>query len=302
MVWLSRRSALVGLTALGATAAMGGTAQAGASRGPHVPPLDIVTGEDGFSAPQSAAAGAVSFRLRTTSHLTGAVGLVRLRRGVSVAAFRTRLRRIFATEGRENIEATKALMASAELYGGGFTHVGTDTVFTLDLEAGRYLVLEFLDFEGDRGRNPAPGQEYIRILTVHRPRNQAQTPPAAIVTAREVPGLGPRFDLCGNPKPNRPLRYVNHMRGQVDELVLYPIADDAVTEADIQAFFDDTTPSPPPFDISRWLGSPPLSPGRTATLTPPLSLGRYAAVTWVTSIHDARPLAAHGQHRILTVA
>ncbi|MFD7500269.1 hypothetical protein [Streptomyces sp. NPDC059850] len=263
--------------------------------------MDIVTGEDGFSAPAAARSGAVAFRLRTTSHRTGAVGLARLRRGVSEAEFRTRLRSVFATEGRENIEAAKALMAAAELYGGGFTHVGTDTGFTIGLEPGRYLILEFLDFEGDRGRDPAPGQEYVRTLTVRPPRDQAPAAaPAATVTAREAPGLGPRFDLCGQLRPGRPLRYVNRMRGQVNELVLYPIADDTVTEDDIQAFFDHT--APPPFDITRWLGTPPLSPGRAVTLAPPLSPGRYAAVTWVTSIHDAEPLAAHGQHRILTVS
>ncbi|CDR08616.1 hypothetical protein [Streptomyces iranensis] len=221
---------------------------------------------------------------------------------MSKAEFGTRLRRVFATEGAENVEAAKALMAAAELYGGGFTHIGTETGFTVELEPGRYLILEFLDFEGGRGRNPAPGQEYVRTLTVHqRPEQTPSGPPSAVVTAREVPGVGPRFELRGRLKPGHPLHYVNRMRDQVDELVLYPITDDAVTEDDIQAFFDRTLPVPP-FDITRWLGTPPLSPGRGALLTPPLSPGRYAAVTWVTSIHDARPLAAHGQHRILTVA
>ncbi|MGR3939471.1 hypothetical protein [Streptomyces sp. BRA346] len=299
---MSRRNALVGLTALGTTAAMGGTARARAPRGPrHTAPLDIVTGEDGLSAPSDAGAGAVTFRLRTTSDLTGAVGLARLRHGVTEAEFRTRLRRVFATKGQENIEAAKALMAAAELYGGGLTHVGTDTGFTVQLEAGRYLIFEFLDFEGARGRNPAPGQEYVRVLTVHQPREQRSTaPPAATITAWESPGLGPRFALRGRLKRGRPLRYVNHMPGQVDELALYPLTDDTVTEDDIQAYFEGAVPTPP-FDVTRWLGTPPLSPGRQIALAAPCSPGRYAAITWVTSIHDARPLAAHGQHRILTV-
>ena len=77
----------------------------------------------------------MAVRLRTTSTSTGAVGLARLRRGVSETEFRNRLRRVFATEGQENIEAAKALMAAAELYGGGFTHVGTDTGYTVELDA-----------------------------------------------------------------------------------------------------------------------------------------------------------------------
>ncbi len=294
-----------GLVALGVTAAAGGTAHARTMHGPHaqLPPAHVVTGEDGFSAPATATEGSVAFRLRTTSPLTGAVGIARLRPGVGEADFRTRLRRIFATEGRENIEASRALMAAAELYGGGFTHVGTDTGFTVELRAGRYLLLEFLDFEGaERGRDPAPGQEYVRTLTVRPGRDQVRTaPPTAVITAREVPGLGPRFEVRGRLESGGSLRYVNRMRGQVDELVLYPVTDESVTEDDIQAFFDGAG-GPPPFDVTRWLGTPPLSPGRDTSLTPPLRPGRYAAVTWVTSIHDARPLAAHGQHRILTVA
>jgi hypothetical protein len=192
-------------------------------------------------------------------------------------------------------------MAAAELYGGGFTHVGTDTGYTVELDAGAYLLLEFLDFEGERGRDPAPGQEYVRRLTVRETRTDASpAPPCATVIAVDVPGRGPRFALHGRVRPGRPLRYVNRMPDQVNELALYPITDDAVTEKDIQAFFDNTAPAPP-FDISRQLGTPPLSSGRAITLTPPLTPGRYAAVTWVTSVRDARPLSAHGQHRILTV-
>ncbi|SCK05044.1 hypothetical protein [Streptomyces sp. WMMB 322] len=299
----NRRSTVVGLAALGASVIAGGTAYARSPLSPHPqdPPLHVVTGEDGFSAPESAPEGAVAFRLRTTSPLTGAVGLARLREGVSEADFRTRLRRVFATEGQENIEAARALMAAAELHGGGFTHVGTDTGFTAQLDAGRYLLLEFLDFEGDRGRNPAPGREYLRPLTVHPPRTDTSpAPPCATLTAVDIPGRGPRFALHGQVRPGRPLRYVNRMRDQVDELVLYPVPDDSVTEEDIQAFFDDPGRTPP-FDIGRQLGTPPLSPGRGITLTPPLTTGRYAAITWVTSIRDARPLSAHGQHRIITV-
>jgi hypothetical protein len=173
MVQPSRRSALVGLAALGVAVTAGGAAHARVPQGTGASrtTLHVVTGEDGFSAPSTAAAGAVAVRLHTTSTSTGAVGLARLRRGVSEAEFRNRLRRVFATDGRENIEAAKALMAAAELYGGGFTHVGTDTGYTVELDAGAYLLLEFLDFEGERGRDPAPGQEYVRRLTVRETRS-----------------------------------------------------------------------------------------------------------------------------------
>ncbi|MFH8617338.1 hypothetical protein ACH4E8_19995 [Streptomyces sp. NPDC017979] len=262
--------------------------------------LDIVTGEDGFTAPVRAFAGPVPFRLRTTSPRTGTVGIARLRTGATEAQFRTRLRRVFATEGQDNITAAHALMATAELYGGGITHPGTDTRFTAQLPPGRYLVFEYLDFEGPRGRDPQPGQEHLRPLTVHPTKAIAPRTSCATLTAVEIPGQGPRFLMDGHVTAGGPLRYVNRMRNQVDEAMLCPIPDDSVTEKDIQAFFDGTG-GPPPFDLSRWLGTPPLSPGREVLLTMPLLPGRYAAITWVSSIHDARPLSMHGQHRIVTV-
>jgi hypothetical protein len=299
----SRRDVLTTAVVAGA-ALLGGAgfaqAQPGCAQGAAAP-LDIVTGEDGFTSPMWAPTGAVRFRLRTTSALTGVVGIARLREGATEAQFRARLRRIFETEGQENIEAAQALVATAELYGGGVTHVGTDTEFTVPMKPGRYVVLEFLDFEGERGRDPEPGQEYLRPLTVRgRTEDQTGKPACATLTAVDIPGEGPRFVLRGEVVRGETLRYVNRMRNQVDEAVFYPITDDSVTEEDIQAFFDGAGGAPP-FDMGRWLGTPPLSPGRDVFLDMPLAPGRYAAITWVTSIHDARPLGAHGQHRIVVV-
>ncbi|MEU5977600.1 hypothetical protein [Streptomyces sp. NPDC047315] len=262
--------------------------------------LHIVTGEDGFTSPAHAFAGPVAFQLRTTSMRTGHVGVARLRAGATEAQFRARLRRVFATEGQDTIKAARALMATAELYGGGITHPGTDTRFTVPLPPGRYLVYEYLDFEGPRGRDPQPGQEHLRPLTVHPPTAAVSRPPCATLTAVDIPDQGPRFLLDGHAASGAPLRYVNRMQDQVDEAMFCPVTDDSVTEKDIQAFFDGTGGAPP-FDLSKWLGTPPLSPGREVLLTMPLPPGRYAAITWVSSIHDARPLSMHGQHRIVVV-
>ncbi|MEU9608466.1 hypothetical protein [Streptomyces sp. NPDC048057] len=298
----SRRSLLTGAAAVGGALLWGGpAAQAHPRDRPQAAQvLDIVTGEDGFTAPARAFAGPVPFRLRTTSSRTGHVGVVRLRAGATEAQFRARLRRVFTTEGQDNIQAAHALMATAELYGGGITHPGTDICFTAPLPPGRYLVLEYLDFEGPRGRDPQSGQEHLRSLTVHPTKTEAARSSCATLTAVDIPGQGPRFLLDGHITPGGPLRYVNRMQNQVDEAMFCPITDDSVTERDIQAFFDGTGGAPP-FDLSKWLGTPPLSPGREVLLTTPLAPGRYAAITWVSSIHDARPLSMHGQHRIVVV-
>ncbi|MFI1651053.1 hypothetical protein ACH4XT_29495 [Streptomyces avidinii] len=295
----TRRGLLTAGTATGAVALIG----AGS------PPrrrelLDIVTGEDGFSTPATSAAGAVTIRVRTTSTRTGIVGIVRLRRGIGEAAFRRHLRDVFEKESPGDvIQASENLMADAELFGGAMAVSGSQSSFTAWLPPGPYLVLEYKDFEGPYiGRNPLPGAEYVRPILVHaadddgagRPR------PSATVTAVDT-ARGPRFVLEGRLRRDRSLRYVNAMRGQVDELAVYPLTDDSVTEADIQTFFQDPRHTPKPFDLAAQLGTPPLSPGRSAVIEIPLGQGRYALTSWVTSMKDAQHLSAHGQVLIITI-
>lgn len=294
----SRRGVLAG----GAMAGVG--VLVGARTAPRPDVLDIVTGEHSFSAPRHAPAGPVGFRVRTTSTRTGIAGLARLRPGATEDRFRALARKVFATQGAEAIQAGRELMATAELFGGAMVHLGVTSTFTARLEPGRYLLFEYLDFEGERGRNPPPGLEHVRTLRVTgRPTEDTKgghPHPYAALTALDVPGEGPRFALRGRLPRGGTLKYTNRMRGQVNEAVLYPIEDDSVTTDDIQAFFDGA-PGPPPFNMTGVLGTPPLSPGESVTLRMPLKRGRYALVTWVTSMQDARPLSAHDQLLIVTV-
>ncbi|WP_374777156.1 twin-arginine translocation signal domain-containing protein [Streptomyces sp. NBC_01310] len=281
-------------------------------------PLDIVTGEDGFSAPATAAAGAATFRVRTTSTRTGIVGIARLRPGVAEAAFRRHLRDVFEKEDpKDVIRASGELMADAELLGGAMAVRGSGSSFTAALQPGRYLVLEYKDFEGPYiGRDPLPGQEYVRPLLVHAGDDSGARRPSPLVTAAAAAAAaatttatvtavdtarGPRFVLEGRIRRDRPVRCVNAMRGQVDELAVYPLTNDSVTEADIQGYFRAPRNTPAPFDLAAQLGTPPLSPGRSAVIEMPLAPGRYALTSWVTSMKDAQHLSAHGQVLIVTV-
>ncbi|MEU7602966.1 twin-arginine translocation signal domain-containing protein [Streptomyces sp. NPDC041003] len=297
--WTRRGFLTVG-TATGVVALIG----AGPPSPRRPEPLDIVTGEDGFSTPATAAAGAVTFRVRTTSGRTGIVGIARLRRGTGEAAFRRHLRDVFEKEDpKDVIQASKELMADAELFGGAMAVPGSQSSFTAWLPPGPYLLLEYKDFEGPYvGRDPLPGAEYVSPLLVHAAEHAgAGGPrPSATVTAVDT-GRGPRFVVDGRIQRGRPLRYLNAMRGQVDELAVYPLTDDSVTEADIQRFFQDPLHAPKPFDLAAQLGTPPLSPGRSAVIEMPLVQGRYALTSWVASMKDAQHLSAHGQVLIVTV-
>ncbi|MFI8392926.1 hypothetical protein [Streptomyces sp. NPDC085540] len=295
----TRRGLLTAGTAAGAVALIGAGSPAPRRR----EPLDIVTGEDGLSTPATAAAGAVTFRVRTTSTRTGNVGIARLRHGIGEASFRRHLRDVFEKKSPEDvIQASKDLMADAELMGGAMAVCGSQSSFTACLPPGPYLVLEYKDFEGPYvGRDPLPGAEYVRPLLVRTADDAGAggRRPFATVTAVDT-ARGPRFVLEGRLRRDRPLRYVNAMRGQVDELAVYPLTDDSVTEADIQRYFQDTR-LPAPFELKAQLGTPPLSPGRSAVIEMPLEQGRYALTSWVVSMKDAQRLSAHGQVLIVTV-
>ncbi|MFI1400281.1 hypothetical protein [Streptomyces sp. NPDC020681] len=265
-------------------------------------PLEIVTGEDRFESPATAPAGAVTFRVRTTGPLTGTIGIAKLLDGATEAQFRARMRQVFAAEDPADvIRASRELMATADQLGGAAPHPGADSTFTLRLRPGAYLVLEYLDFAGGLGRQPAPGQEYVRPLIVGTHDSGDRPPrPCGTLTAFDGPAGAPRFALSGRILADQPLRYVNAMRDHVNEARLYPVVDDAVTEADVVAFFKTGT-GVPPIDFAGGLGTPPLSSGREVTLRMPMRPGRYAVVSWVRSLIDAQPLTAQGQLLIVRV-
>ncbi|GAA2598146.1 hypothetical protein [Streptomyces axinellae] len=277
-------------------------------------PLEIVTGEDGFTHPAVAPPGPVTFETVSTSMTTGFVGLARLRDGYDEAAFKQLLRTLFSSQvPAETIAATHELMAASRLFGGAAVHPGITSHFTAELEPGRYLLLEYRDFQSDLGRNPPPGQEYVRTLTVREDAAplvatadagagaDASGRPHCTATLRALHTRpGPRFVLRGRVRAGRPLRYVNSVPDQPDEAIIYRVADDGVTREDIQAFFDGATRTPP-FAIKAPLGTPPLSPGEGVTLTMPTEPGRYVAVSWVGSVEDAKPMAQHGQHLLFRV-
>ncbi|MDF4249971.1 twin-arginine translocation signal domain-containing protein [Streptomyces sp. WMMB303] len=305
--WNRRRFITAAGGAAGAALAAGAAPAHAAPRAQQAEacaPLRIVTGEEDFVCPSTAPPGASVFRVTATSFKTGFLGLVRLRDGHEEGAFRELLYALFsARTPQETIEATRGLMDTAELYGGAAVHPGAVSYITPVLEPGSYLVLEYRDFQGPLGREPERGQEHVRTLTVTEPVTgtaaAAATGSAATLTTRET-AEGPRFELHGQPGAGSPVRCVNQVT-QPDEAIIYRVPDDSVTEEDVHAFFNSDMSMTPPFSIEAPLGTPPISPGGDLWVTMPTEPGRYVAASWVGSLEDGRPMAAHGQHLIFHV-
>ncbi|WP_433334305.1 hypothetical protein [Spirillospora sp. CA-294931] len=267
---------------------------------PSVPVLDVAARPGGFAAPSVSTSGRTSFRVNTTvTEGTGsAIGLLRPRPGVAAEALAGHLAKVFSPDKPTAMEGTRALMRDAELLGGALAQAGNPTTFTTTLRPGTYYLLEYFAFESP---NP-PGAEGLHRLTVTDERHSGRPPaPHTVVGMGRTPSGAPAFRVPSRVRAGAPILLTNGL-DQINEAIFVPVRP-GTTRADLQAFFEGVengTPVPPPF-AGRPVGSPPLTPGRTAVVQMPLTPGTYAVTTWVHDVKDGVRLAAKGMHAIVTV-
>ncbi|MFE7777375.1 hypothetical protein ACFU5O_26485 [Streptomyces sp. NPDC057445] len=285
-----------GLAAPAVNAAPGHGARTPVEQGAR-PALDVTAGGGDLAAPDTARPGPATFRVTATDLRSGHVGLVRLREGATLDAFRTGLRKAFSDDPAVVVEGNREVTAQAELVGGALTLPGSPGSFSLVLRPGTYHLLEYRDFQD--GTVPA-GRERIRALTVSGTPHGRLPSADATVVSETVPGEGPRFRAPGRLRAGERVRFVNFMGEQVNEAVFYKLFP-GKTDADVQKFFTGPDWNDLPFDPSANVGSPPLSPGRSTVLAMTLTPGRWALVTWVGSAVDGGKLAARGMHTVITV-
>ncbi|MER6996378.1 hypothetical protein [Streptomyces sp. NPDC000410] len=261
------------------------------------PAVAVTATADDLVVPGSTRPGPATFQVSTTDATAGHVGLVRLREGASLAAFRAGLRKAFSDDPAVVVEGNREVTAAAELLGGAVTLPGSPVTFSQVLRPGTYHLLEYRDFEN----NDLPtGQERVRTLTVSGAAYGRLPDAEATIVSQSVPGVGPRFEAPRTLRAGEPVRVVNAMCGQVNEAVFYKLFP-GKTDADVQEFFTAPDWDDLPFDPYANVGTPPLSPGRSTVLHAPLTPGDWALVTWVGSAVDGGKLAAQGMHTVITV-
>jgi hypothetical protein len=258
--------------------------------------VELTSTADALTAPDAAAPGLTTFHATTTVEGKGWIGLVKLKEGVSWDNFRGILGRALSNTPSEVPQGAKDLDRAATMLGGAIIHPGQSGAFTQRLYPGTYLLFDFLA-AGD-------AQPRYRWLTVGGSPGGRGLTPTATVVSRNVPGAGPRFEVAGTVRAGLPLRFVNEIPGQVNELIFVKIKQDA-TLADLKAYFDSmpddgTFPPNSPF-ISAGLGSLPLSTGASSVVQVPLERTRYAVLTWVKDATDGIKLVKKGQFTIVEV-
>ncbi|GAA2448655.1 hypothetical protein [Streptomyces glaucus] len=258
--------------------------------------MELSSTAEGFTAPASTRPGLTTFRASTTQPGRGWIGLARLKNGKGWDDFLDALSRALSNTPSDVPQGARDLDETATLLGGLVIHPGQPGSFTQRLYPGTYLLFDYLA-AGD-------AEPRYRWLTVTGDTVVQGLTPTATVVAKNVPGVGPRFEVRGTPRAGRPLRYVNEIPGQVNELLFVQIKE-GTTEADLKAYFDavpddGTLPPNSPF-TSVSLGSLHLSTGVSSVVQVPLERTRYAAITWSKSATDGIGLVKKGLFTIVDV-
>ncbi|MEV0844888.1 hypothetical protein AB0J21_03170 [Streptomyces sp. NPDC049954] len=258
--------------------------------------VTVASTAEGLSAPESTRPGLTTFDASTTEAGKGWVGLARLKDGKGWDDFLGALSGALSNTPSEVPPGAAELDRTATLLGGLVIQPGRPGSFTQRLRPGRYLLFDYLT-AGDA----APRHRWLTVTGT--PVDQGLAPTATLV-ARDVAGVGPRLEVRGTLRAGRPLRYVNEIPGQVNELLFVKIAE-GTTEASLRAYFDSlpedgSLPPGSPF-TSVSLGSLHLSTGRSSVISVPLERDRYAVITWSKDATDGARLVQKGLFAIVDV-
>ncbi|XVQ11373.1 hypothetical protein ACQP1W_02005 [Spirillospora sp. CA-255316] len=292
---LTASALTVSLLATGALAAPAAPAdtRTGHATASQARASEIVVTPGGFTAPTAVAEDATSFRVTATDPDGAYIGLVRLRKGVSLQRYLADLERAYdESDPDAALAGSRAVERDVVMYGGAAVLPGVPVTFTPTLRPGTYHLLDFKDV-GSPGL--AAKVRTLRVLDRHggpaRPRAEAE-----IVQFQTA-----RFGVSGVLRAGAPIRVTNRSR-QFNEAIFMPVRE-GTTRAQVGAFFaamEAGTASSYPF-IGGPAGTVPLSPGRSTVISAGLRPGTYALVTWLTDYRTGRMFAAQGMHEIVTV-
>jgi hypothetical protein len=255
----------------------------------------ITVTPEGFTAPAVVSQDAASFRVTTTDPGGAYIGLIGLRKGVSLQRYLADLEQAYDETDREAAMAgSRAVERDVVMYGGAAVLPDAPVTFTPRLRPGTYYLIDFKDVG-------SPGlADKVRKLRVVG-HGGAVVPRAGAEIVQVQTADGPRFRAPAQLRAGAAVRVTNRSR-QFNEAIFMPVRE-GTTRAQVGAFFaamEGGPAAPYPF-IGGPVGMVPLSPGRSTVVSAELRPGTYALVTWVTDYRTGRMHAAQGMNEIITV-
>jgi len=256
----------------------------------------ITVTPEGFTAPAVVSQDAASFRVTTTDPGGAYIGLVGLRKGVSLQRYLADLEQAYDETDREAAMAgSRAVERDVVMYGGAAVLPDAPVTFTPKLRPGTYYLIDFKDVG-------SPGlADKVRKLRVVGGHGGVAVPRAEAEIVQVQTADGPRFRAPAQLRAGAAVRVTNRSR-QFNEAIFMPVRE-GTTSAQVGVFFaamEGGPAAPYPF-IGGPVGMVPLSPGRSTVISAELRPGTYALVTWVTDYRTGRMHAAQGMNEIITV-
>lgn len=276
--------ALVAAAVLGAAPAPApAPASAHTAAAPSI--VDVVVTAEGFTAPPSAAPGAVTLDVSTSDPEGAWLGLVRLKPGVALDDYLADLTAAFAG----SIEASREVARQVVAHGGVAVLNGHTASSSQYLAPGVYFLVDYKEV----GRPDFA--DHVRELRVSGAWNGATAPSARPHVVMYPTGEGARFHAPARIAAGEAFRVTN-VSEQFNEAILMPLRDDLDGE-DVEAWFArESTVYPFTGDPS---GMVVLSPWLTQVVDLDLAPGRYALVSWAHDYETGRYHTAQGMHAVV---
>ncbi|MFK0253126.1 hypothetical protein [Streptomyces sp. NPDC090445] len=257
-------------------------------------PIDVKITESGIEAPESAAAGLVSFRVTTDDSNGRFLQAFRPHPGVTVDQVLADLAKAVSRKPIPTAEGMLAVRDESEMFGGAQVTASVSETFTTPITAGEVVLLDFTAFLQDPAH---PVTRTLRLQGSQRPGTPTGFPDS-FVLARDTPD-GPRFDIHGLDRTGDTI-LVHNSTQELHEMGIQPVAP-GTTDAQIQAIFDRTAPGPLPY-TGRSVGLGVISPGRSVLLEirnlPP---GTYAVGCFAPDGKAGLPDAIKGMHKVVVL-
>ncbi|MGW5342826.1 hypothetical protein [Streptomyces sp. HUAS TT3] len=257
-------------------------------------PIDVKINGSGITAPESAPAGLVSFRVTSDDPNGRFLQAFRPHPGVTVEQVLADLAKAVSRQPIPTAEGMLAVRDEAEMFGGAQVTASVSETFTTPITAGEVVLLDFTAFLQD------PTHPITRTLQLQGSQRPSLPTgfPDSFVLARETPD-GPRFDIHGLDRTSDTI-LVHNSTQELHEMGIQPVAP-GTTDAQIQAIFDRTAPGPLPY-TGRSVGLGVLSPGRSVLLEirnlPP---GTYVVGCFAPDGKAGIPDAIKGMHKVVVL-
>lgn len=241
--------------------------------------------------------GTIKFKISTKSANGLDVTLFKLRRGAHFSDVTTGVQEEFGPTPALNAKGTRDLIKAADFHGLADVVPGSPVTVTEHLNEGTYYAFA-LD---PNSRTPAP-PTLKNVTVIHVGEGDADD--EAAPNLHRLPSItltsADRFKVSGHLPAHGSVLIKN--RSDSIHITVFQRVKPGTTDAQVQAYFDSHSQTPPPFGLpGPSIGMDVLSPRNQLVLSYSLPKGTYVLLCFVADADTGMPHAFMGMHKIVTL-